>query len=413
MPISYCDQVVFRCSACDQRFGAEVWTLVDAVERTDLADALCAGTLNVVTCPHCAYSRSSGTAMLFHDPLNRRVYFAAPADVEEHTLREQAQALLYLLLSQLPEEEHRSYLGDVQVEQELEGVRRAIARRRRQRSRVSGATHEQVVAQVAEGPRRDEPSSRLVAQVVPSDSPPIYAAIEALLGADSVEGFAAIVDAYEVLLSTDADAVFAHLIETAYQQGDRDLAAALREAHMTLVERRAGLSAVANQPDVQAVPVADMAALAGRPVLSETAYLALLHVDSIDALVGVLGDYPVLLESWVDGVLTVYVEGALDDGNERLARDIEERREALAALRCDMAGPSLLHQACHELLQTSDEPGLAHVLTQYPILLTDIAQEALFAFAGDAHVQGDHALAERILACRAMLRQVREGLQTD
>src|SRR5207244_12335553 len=43
--------------------------------------------------------------------------------------REQAQSLLYLLVGSLPEEQRRPYLGDVQIEQEVEGVRRAVLRR--------------------------------------------------------------------------------------------------------------------------------------------------------------------------------------------------------------------------------------------------------------------------------------------
>src|SRR5689334_6051472 len=129
MPISYSENANLTCPACQQDFAAEVWMLVDAAERPDLAQALRDGALNVVACPHCGNQGPAGGPLLFHDPANRRVYFAAPAGALEHELREQAQSLLYLLVGSLPEEQRRAYLGDVQVEQEVEGVRRAVLRR--------------------------------------------------------------------------------------------------------------------------------------------------------------------------------------------------------------------------------------------------------------------------------------------
>ncbi|MFL5800277.1 MAG: CpXC domain-containing protein, partial [Roseiflexaceae bacterium] len=125
MSLSYSENVTLTCPTCGQGFAAEVWMLVDAAERPDLAEALREGVLNVVGCPHCGNRSPAGAPLLFHDGTSRRVYFAAQPSVAEHELREQAQSLLYRLVGGIPEEQRHPYLGDVQVEQEIEGVRRA------------------------------------------------------------------------------------------------------------------------------------------------------------------------------------------------------------------------------------------------------------------------------------------------
>src|SRR5215468_5927441 len=121
MSLSYSENIALTCPACTQGFAAEAWMLVDAGERPDLAEALREGALNVVGCPHCGNHSPAGAPLLFHDAASRRVYFAAPPEAAEYALREQAQSLLYRLMAGIPEEQHYPYLGDVQVEQGLEG----------------------------------------------------------------------------------------------------------------------------------------------------------------------------------------------------------------------------------------------------------------------------------------------------
>src|SRR5439155_24125915 len=124
MPLSYSESTILTCPSCRQAFTSEVWMLVDAAERPDLAEALRDGTLNVVACPHCGSSGPAGAALLFHDGANRRVYFAAPPDSEEYEWREQAQPRRSLLVGGLPEEQRPPYPGEVQVGQRAEGWRR-------------------------------------------------------------------------------------------------------------------------------------------------------------------------------------------------------------------------------------------------------------------------------------------------
>jgi ribosomal 50S subunit-associated protein YjgA (DUF615 family) len=145
--------------------------------------------------------------------------------------------------------------------------------------------------------------------------------------------------------------------------------------------------------------------------LSDAAYQALLHVASPEELRAAARDYPALLEEGADVALAARTEAALDEGNERLARTIEAHREALAELRDQANGPDLLLQAVHAVLDADGEAAVADVVSSYPVLLTDAAQDALFGLAAGARARGDEDLAEYANSRRALLRTVRVGLE--
>src|SRR5437870_4635916 len=178
MPISQSDYIGLTCPACGTRFEADAWTLIDAAERSDLAQELRDGSLNMVTCPKCGVQTTAGAALLFHDPAGRRVYFAVPPNVGEHIWRERAQELLYQLVGSLPEDERRPYLGDVQVEQELDGVRRALLRHDRRRG-ARGQGDREVGRPEAIAPMPSSPPP--TAQPPTPSSGPLIEALRALL----------------------------------------------------------------------------------------------------------------------------------------------------------------------------------------------------------------------------------------
>jgi hypothetical protein len=137
----------------------------------------------------------------------------------------------------------------------------------------------------------------------------------------------------------------------------------------------------------------------------------LLLVAAPGELTAAARDYPALLEDWADADLAARIEAALDEGNERLARVVEARREALADLRARTSAQDHMLQGVRALIEAANDDAIADVLTQYPILLTDAAQDALSRLAAGARSQGDDQLAERAIACRGMLRTIRAGLE--
>ncbi|HEX5690074.1 MAG TPA: hypothetical protein VFX76_08725, partial [Roseiflexaceae bacterium] len=97
--------------------------------------------------------------------------------------------------------------------------------------------------------------------------------------------------------------------------------------------------------------------------------------------------------------------------DERLAVEIEERREALAALHEELAGQAALQPAITALLHADGEDALAETLNEHPILLTDAAQQALRQVAETARGRGDEQLAAFAAERSAMLRKIRDGLE--
>ncbi|MGQ9548514.1 MAG: CpXC domain-containing protein [Roseiflexus sp.] len=408
MSISYAEFASLTCPVCRASFAAEIWTIIDTGERPDLTEMLLSSTLNVVSCPQCGHQADAGGPLLVHDPDGKRVYFAAPADAPEHVWRERAQELLYVLVGSLPEEQRLPYLGDVQVEVEVSGVRRAMLRRGRHVApRVSDAAEQTTRRSPAPPIDEIEPASLT--------TNPIVRGIEALLAADTPAEASALIDQHPEILTSDADALIEHLITAAHTQGERDIAGALMEVRALLYDLRAGTMPDTRRNDTHAAALPDPVVSApGERCLAEQAYGAFLRADSPRALRETISTYPALLEPWVDDELAGRVEHALDEGNEHLAQAIELRRDMLTRLRTEMTGEKALHQAIRALLSAgSDADALVAVVGEYPALLTDVAQAALLELAAGARARGDDAMAQHAVECRALLRRVREGLQEE
>jgi hypothetical protein len=258
----------------------------------------------------------------------------------------------------------------------------------------------------------------------PSTEAAIAEAVRALLAADSAAKFAEIVAANPLLRADDTDAIIRQFADLSYAEGQRDVAAALQELRMALARMRSGgrtheqalveaaeYSQPIHEPSAASLEAQSSESGAESIKLSDTAYQALLQVASPEELRAAARDYPALLEEWADADLTERTEDALDEGNERLARMIETQRDALAELRAQLSQRDQVLQAARALMQANGEDAIADVISAYPMLLTDAAQDALFGLAADARAQGQDPLAEYAISCRALLRTVRAGLE--
>jgi hypothetical protein len=124
MPRSQNGRTDVICPACKQPFSVEVWLVVDRHERPDLTKLIMDGELNVATCPHCGVEGGVNHPLLFHDGEREQVLAALPLTVQSpaaaHTL---VGELLQRLLNELPPEEDKPYLGEVELLPELDGLR--------------------------------------------------------------------------------------------------------------------------------------------------------------------------------------------------------------------------------------------------------------------------------------------------
>lgn len=387
MPISYQEPVQLVCPACGADFAAGVWLILDAQEEPVAVEALLAGELNMVACPSCGNRGPAGAPLLFHDAGARRVIFAGAPGAAEHEVRDQARDLHALLVGSIPEEQRRPYLVDVDIAQDLDGLAHLLRRMQKRRpASAPPATPPTAPPQ----PPTDEP-------------PPLLIAVEALLAADTSAELDRVLAEHPILLDPSTDTTLAQLVEVAVQQREPAVAESLRQARALLQRMHSAVDTTQAANPTPAAP--------------EEALQALLAASTAAELEAVVAAHPLLLQPAGDRMLAERAELALDEGNERLAQALEDRREALAELRTIAAAPAAaadeptLDEAIEALLTAEGEDALADAIDRYPVLLDEVAGQALWQFAAEARASGDEELATYAIECRELLRRVREGVE--
>lgn len=398
MPVGYQEATELACPACNAAFEASVWLILDAQEAPEAVAALRRGELNTVVCPSCGHRGPAGAPLLFHDAVRRRVIFAPAPGVPEYAWRDQARDLHALLVGSLAEEQRRPYLAEVEIVQDLAGIARLLERLERRPSQPAPGPTSQVAGEALAGQGASETPAAGQAE----NPPPLLAAVEAMLAADAPEEFEAVLARHPVLLDPSADTALAQLIEVALEQREFAIADSLRNARALL----ARLTETARSHVAPPAPLLDD--------LPDAAVQALLRTRTDAELEAVCAEHPALLRPEADGLLARRVDQALDEGNERLAQALEERREALARQRpaaTSGTDAASLDEAIEALLLADGEEALVEALDRYPVLLEDAAAEALWQFAAEARASGDEELARYAVECRELLRRVRADLQ--
>ncbi|MCX7792352.1 MAG: CpXC domain-containing protein [Chloroflexaceae bacterium] len=403
MPVGYQESTELACPACDVAFEASVWLILDAQEAPEAVVALRRGELNVVTCPSCGHRGPAGAPLLFHDAVRRRVIFAPAPGAPEYVWRDQARDLHALLVGSIAEEQRRPYLGEVDIVQDLAGIARLLERRERRPSESAPRPHPQVAGEAVAG----HVAEATPGAVRPEDRPPLLVAVEAMLAANAPEEFEAVLASHPILLDPSSDLALAQLIEVALEQREFAIADGLRNA-------RALLARLTEASRGQVAPPAPAPLLDELP---DAAVQALLRARTEAELEAACVEHPALLRPETDGLLARRVDQALDEGNERLAHALEERREALARRHpaattgAPVADAASLDEAIEALLVAEGEEALVEALDRYPVLLEEAAAEALWQFAAEARASGDEELARYAVACRELLRRVRADLE--
>lgn len=226
-----------------------------------------------------------------------------------------------------------------------------------------------------------------------AEPPPLLAAVEALLAADTDAELERVLAQHPELLEPSALATLTQLAEVAVAQGEHEIAQGLRNARELL----ARMQPRPTPEQLTAIPPA--------------ALQELLNAHSDAELEQVIARHPLLLRPEIDQLLEGEIETALASGADRLAQLLASRREMLVAFRTAPTPEADLEEAIEALLIADDEETIAQVLDQYPLLLSEAAEQALWEFASEARAGGDDELARHAIACREMLRRVRAGLE--
>lgn len=468
MTISLREHIELTCPHCQGSFASDLWLIVDSQEQPTLVEDLRSEHLNRVRCPHCGKASLPPTPLLVHDSAAQRVWFAPPPGLDELTWREQARELHAVLVGSIPLDERKVYLSDVQIAQDVGGLAHMLrkAGRRDKPAHPVGKPISSVLPHLSEPHPAASPAP--TPPPAPADEPAstpqteaqtearMLQAIQALLEAPHAEAMAAVLEQYPLLHTPAASIALEELADVAVEQREHSTAEALHRARLWLDSVRMGTGAT--------LPPASVAPTEPPPTGSEPAavtvppeelppavYQALLDVQSTAELTSLVQQQTILLAPWVDTLLARTINEVLDEGNERLARTLADRRELLAELRQQMpanatapdaanaaaepavpavpidiappppetdglaaaAGTTEPMQEAIEALLTAgdDEEAMAVALLTYPDLLTDAAQDALWQLAAEARAHQDEALAAYAVECRAMLQNVRRGLE--
>lgn len=410
MTISLQERLTIVCPKCGAPAEHDVWLIVDAAEQPEAAAALAAARLNLLGCEQCGHRFLAPAPLLYHDQAHRRVVFVPPPNTNELTWRDMAYELHAVLVGSIALEQRQLYLSDMQIAQDQAGLAHMLQKSTRRTSSGSAP------------PRFGKPVSSVIGSVpnVPAASPPavpvhsddpdqILHAIQQLLDADSPAAMQHVVQQAPALLTQATQNTLEQLADVAVEQREYAAADALHRARIWLFAYHSGMTPLEPHALAGSAPAA--------PALVEVTaehqhHLLAAHTPT--ELWQVLHQFPELQGDWVDAALNDLIDQYAHEGNERLASQLEERRSALAQLRSDPPPPPTtdpLQDALEALLTAPDEDSLAQVLVDYPDLLSDAAQVALDNLAAEAQQSDDEDLASYARECRAMLQQVRAGLQ--
>jgi hypothetical protein len=102
MPHSFATTAELTCTTCTRPFPAELWLIVDTVERSDLLARIRDDALHNVACPHCNATNSADAPLLAYRPDREPVLIFTPRwTSDDATQQADAQGLLDLLKANL------------------------------------------------------------------------------------------------------------------------------------------------------------------------------------------------------------------------------------------------------------------------------------------------------------------------
>ena len=89
---SYCQEITYRCAACEHHGERWTWLVIDASDQPELAEKLCAGRLRTYNCDQCCAELMRTTSLMFVPPKGSPILFAPDPEASEQLTREQLMA---------------------------------------------------------------------------------------------------------------------------------------------------------------------------------------------------------------------------------------------------------------------------------------------------------------------------------
>ena len=83
MDSSFKSVVKEKCDRCEKSFEAEVWRIINVIERPDLAEQIENDTIYEVTCPHCQFQQRADKFFISHNDKASKTAFHFPKTTSE------------------------------------------------------------------------------------------------------------------------------------------------------------------------------------------------------------------------------------------------------------------------------------------------------------------------------------------
>ncbi|MBI4671712.1 MAG: hypothetical protein HY741_08610, partial [Chloroflexi bacterium] len=100
MSLSFSQTASLTCTQCKSPFHAEIWLIVDAGERPDLAARCHDGSIHVVACPN-GHRIMPLAPLLYHDRAKQQLFLGYPQGMSEQQVQETGAQLVQQLRGQL------------------------------------------------------------------------------------------------------------------------------------------------------------------------------------------------------------------------------------------------------------------------------------------------------------------------
>ncbi len=114
MPNSFAQTTDLTCSKCGKSFQAEIWQIVDTVERPDLTDKIEQESIHYFTCPNCQNEMPVDAPLLLYRLGDwPRIIFSPAQKAAQEQKRQQANDLLGLLHSSLADNWRDEWLKNI------------------------------------------------------------------------------------------------------------------------------------------------------------------------------------------------------------------------------------------------------------------------------------------------------------
>ncbi len=362
MPSSFSQPAKLKCPQCQVDFTSDVWLIVDAGERPDLAARCADGSIHVVTCPN-GHSGMLAAPLLYHDRPKKQLILGIPSGMEKQEVQELAKQLIGRLRQNMLILPGNDYLDRPQVVP-FELVPAAIAGKLEEALAQAQAQLEQAQAELEKNPAlaaalRTLEENQVLAQT-----------LQEWISAISVDASKQFLQAHPELLTDTADRTLSALLDLTQAQQDTEAAQMLADHRDLLsIARREGIDAayaqipengesaepataeqsklearlrelgVKTQPDleraVQEHPelreLIERAVMSGNPLLQ--ALNSLVKADTPEDLQDLVRTYPILLDDEAIQAIREGIANARRAGQEEMAQLMEQRLEMLAQLK--------------------------------------------------------------------------------